>query len=383
MTLLKLIMHFLWFGLCYGKFLDKNVLKLEDFGGHGVDAVAISEKYIVFGSEFYGEGGEVVVCENEPGYKPIAKLAPPDVKAFDSFGFSVAVNNDFVIVGCRRCDDKFKNQGSVYIYKENKGDWTYQKLTANDGAKGDEFGGSVAINEGNELVVGAKNSDEIGKYSGIAYVYNFKKEWRLKQKLIPGDLLSHDFYGNAVSIANDYIAVSAQYSSALKPFVERAGNVYIFRRHADGIWVEDGKINSPNPEPYGGFGEAICIDADKVIVGTGTEDVETGNAYIFARINGQWRLESTLETIHTNKHAIFGSTVALHRNIAVVGTAYAFGDPYEQIGIGHVYKFVAGQWIEIQELNVYERNIVSSVAIYKGDAVAGCSNESYLFSKID
>ena len=45
------------------------------------------------------------------------------------------------------------------------------KLTADDGATLDNFGGSVAI-AGNTVVVGAKYDSDDGSYSGSAYVFS-------------------------------------------------------------------------------------------------------------------------------------------------------------------------------------------------------------------
>ncbi len=51
--------------------------------------------------------------------------------------------------------------------------WTLtQKLTASDGAAGDHFGVSVAI-QGYTLVVGSYNDDDFGADSGAAYVFQW------------------------------------------------------------------------------------------------------------------------------------------------------------------------------------------------------------------
>ena len=48
-------------------------------------------------------------------------------------------------------------------------DWTWEQLVATDGRKRDLFGSSVALNENNELVIGAS-----GRQGGKGAVYMFK-----------------------------------------------------------------------------------------------------------------------------------------------------------------------------------------------------------------
>jgi hypothetical protein len=64
-------------------------------------------------------------------------------------------------------------QGSTYVFNRQGADWIEtQKLTASDGAAGDFFGKSVAVN-GSTVVVSAIN-DTIGPIfsQGSVYVFN-------------------------------------------------------------------------------------------------------------------------------------------------------------------------------------------------------------------
>ena len=75
-------------------------------------------------------------------------------------------------------DDKGSDSGSAYVFtRATAGDlasgWTQvAKLTADDGAAGDDFGISVSI-DGNTVVVGARLDDtDKGSNSGSAYVFS-------------------------------------------------------------------------------------------------------------------------------------------------------------------------------------------------------------------
>jgi len=100
-----------------------------------------------------------------------AKLLDPDGAAYDYFGISVVVDDDTVVVGAFGDDDAGSASGSAYVFTRFDGVWSQQeKLTAPDGAIGDEFGVSVAL-AGDTAVVGAYGDDDQGSASGSASVF--------------------------------------------------------------------------------------------------------------------------------------------------------------------------------------------------------------------
>ena len=93
------------------------------------------------------------------------KLTSSDASPHDGFGMKVAIFNDFAIVSSPGDDDNGSNSGSAYIFERNGTNWIEQvKLTGNDAPPNDFFGESVSISD-NYAVVGASNNG----------VYVFKK----------------------------------------------------------------------------------------------------------------------------------------------------------------------------------------------------------------
>jgi hypothetical protein len=108
-----------------------------------------------------------------------ATLTASDGEAWDWFGESVAISGDTVVVGAE-FDYIGGNvdQGSAYVFVEPAGGWEgapteTAMLTARDGEAYDSFGCSVAIS-GDTVVVGAYR-DDIGANvdRGSAYVFAF------------------------------------------------------------------------------------------------------------------------------------------------------------------------------------------------------------------
>lgn len=97
------------------------------------------------------------------------KLIASDAAIFDNFGFSVAIDRSRVVVGSWLDDDAGSLSGSAYVFRrDDNGTRTFPdddfwveeaKLTASDGAAGDEFGKSVSI-DGDLIAVGAYEDDD-------------------------------------------------------------------------------------------------------------------------------------------------------------------------------------------------------------------------------
>ncbi len=121
-------------------------------------------------------------------WKEIQKLTASDAKAGDEFGHSVAMSGDgdFIAVGARRADiDGNTNQGAVYIFRRSDdhghfwkhriAEWEEKgRITAFNGAAGDEFGHSLAADD-HIIVVGATGVDLLEKDQGAAYVYRLRR----------------------------------------------------------------------------------------------------------------------------------------------------------------------------------------------------------------
>ena len=100
----------------------------------------------------------------------VDKLTADAAAAGDSFGWSVAIAGNTVVVGAYQ----YNNGGSgvAYVLRTTDGGATYgqvAKLTAADAAAYDSFGYSVAI-DGSTVVIGAFDNDGDGPGSAYAFM---------------------------------------------------------------------------------------------------------------------------------------------------------------------------------------------------------------------
>ena len=216
------------------------------------------------------------------------------------------------------------------------------KLTASDGAAGDQFGGSVSIG-GDWLVVGAQFDDEGGDYSGSAYVFRRDDNdtpsdvsddfWIQAAKLTPADASTGDNFGVAVSISGDRLVVGAQFDD---DGGGASGSAYVFRRDDNGtptdpnddLWVQEAKLTASDATSGELFGFSVSISADRAVVGA-YRGGSSGSAYVFRRDdNGTpsdpsddiWVQEAKLVPADRPPHWLdFGKSVSMDGDWVVVG----------------------------------------------------------------
>ena len=100
-----------------------------------------------------------------------AKLLASDGAQNDNFGFSVSLSGDNAIIGAPWDDDNADASGSAYLFTRTGTTWTQQtKLLAKDSGTQDSFGTSVSLN-GDIILIGAQNDDDKEQDSGSAYVF--------------------------------------------------------------------------------------------------------------------------------------------------------------------------------------------------------------------
>ena len=142
----------------------------DDFFGTKVD---FKDDLITVGATGNNGFGAVYLFEKPGAGWPAtmtetAKLTAADAQVGDSFGHSISLFEDVLLIGAPDSDSE---RGSAYIFT-NDGGWTEsEKLTASDGIEGDEFGSSVFASDGRFLVGSTKHT---GDFTESGAVYSFQ-----------------------------------------------------------------------------------------------------------------------------------------------------------------------------------------------------------------
>jgi hypothetical protein len=202
---------------------------------------------------------------------------------YDFFGYALAMDTNFAVVGAYHEDNVEANEGKVYIFKHWSGILadTLQNPNGYNTAANDQFGKAVAIS-GNYILVGAPGeADAGGNGSGKAYIFKTLGNWEDTTLLHTLDNpsphgTSGSYFGWSVAISGNYAVVGAL-NALSEDGSMYSGKAYIFD-------VTTGELLHAldNPNPYGTsatdqFGSAVAISGNSVVISARLEDDAGGN----------------------------------------------------------------------------------------------------------
>jgi len=116
-----------------------------------------------------------------------------------------------------------------------------------------------------------------------------------------------------------------------------------------------------------GFGHAVAIEADHLLVGSLREEI-ANSAYVFQRSGDEWTLSQTLRGRGSPNR--FGSAVAVVGNTALVGSGERFGE-----GGFYTYEYDGATWQEMSLTMGGVRFFANSVSMDGNSALIGSMYE--------
>ena len=196
----------------------------------------------------------------------------------DSFGYDLALSQDFLVVGAPHASVAENVQGLVYVFKkDDNGTWdqTPYTISADFLSDGDQFGHKVEIS-GNLVFVGAKYGDDDARTDiGSAYVFEFDgNNWIEKAKLVPPNEFTSQVFSDDLAVFDDFVVIgSTGIGSGVVSYVFEMGESTV-------DWnlisvLENNETNVTNPS-YA----SIDIAAGRIVVGMpeDSSSVESGGS---------------------------------------------------------------------------------------------------------
>jgi hypothetical protein len=323
-------------------------------------------------------GGAVYVFERtDTGWVEVQQLNATDSPDGADFGSSIAIEGDTALIGADRTtltDDGQRHQGAAYIFRKGTdGLWTQtQMLTASDFGAEAQFGNAVAVS-GDTALIGAYNStiDE-NSYQGAAYVFTRSgTTWTETQKLVADDGIGGDDFGNAVALDGNRALVAAEYGSGI---AAQSGTVYAFE-NASGVWNQTVKIIADDGVFFDTFGYAIALAGDTALITAPYAQVGDnfgqGAVYVFDLAAGG---ESQVQKLVANDGAAsdaLGASISLDGDTVLVGASSAL----EYAGEAYLFANAGGTWSELGQLSgsdeVSGDNVGYAVALSGTTAIVG------------
>ncbi|MEP7339007.1 MAG: hypothetical protein ABI977_14830 [Acidobacteriota bacterium] len=294
-------------------------------------------------------------------------LKASNIDSEDSFGNSLAVSGDTVVIGAVAEDSNATgingNQGNnsaaaagaAYVFVRSGTTWTQQAyLKASNNQAGDQFGYSVAIS-GDTIVVGSRDessnatgvngnqNDNSASAAGAAYVFvRNGTTWTQQAYLKASNTGTNDQFGSAVVLSGNTIVVGAplEDSAAIEVngdgddnSAENAGAAYVFVR--DGTaWTQQAYLKASNTMVDYQFGQALALSGNTIVVGSPFESsnatgingdqndisaFDAGAAYVFVRSGTMWTQQAYIKASNTDESDQFGKAVVLSSDTLVIG----------------------------------------------------------------
>ncbi len=237
--------------------------------------------------------------------------------ASDHFGAAVALSADGNVAlvgayGVTVAESTFR--GAALMFRRSAGAWTQRsRLTADDGAAGDEFGISVALSgDAGTALLGANGARISGKSSrGAAYVFaGTEDSWSQQAKLASTTGAANDKFGSSVSLAGDGNMALVGAPQAY-PW-DSLSAAYVFAKTGT-TWAQQAKLVSSDLGGDDYFGSAVALSADGLgaLVGSWNNGSGKGAGYLFGRNGTNWTQQAKLTASDGVANDHFGTAVSL------------------------------------------------------------------------
>ncbi|CAM8671775.1 FG-GAP repeat [Comamonadaceae bacterium] len=312
-------------------------------------------------------------------WAPQAYAKASNAAASDSFGTSVAISDDTMVVGApgedsnqttitngstASTDNSASSAGAAYVFVRSGSAWIQQAyLKAPNAGVSDNFGSSIAIS-GDTVVVGAPleesnqttitngstaSTDNSASSAGAAYVFvRSGNTWSQQAYLKAPNAEALDNFGSSIAISGDTVVVGAELEASNQTTITNgstastdnsassAGAAYVFVRSGS-TWSQQAYLKASNAGGGDFFAASIAISGDTIVVGANAEDssqttitngtaasadntgTDAGAAYVFVRSGSTWSQQAYLKAPNAQATDRFGTSVGISGDTIVVG----------------------------------------------------------------
>ena len=286
--------------------------------------IAVVTAIADFPMGIFAAGSAYVFERSGATWVETTKLFANDASPEDHFGQAVAISGNRIVFGVPHDDPAGSGSGSAYVFEKTGGVWAQTaKLTPNGLAPADTFGFSVAI-EGDTIVVGSLGDEGPSGEgnTGSAYVFEFSMgSWIEKQKLIPSDPAWDQSFGASVSVSGATLLVGAGTDSTSG---SNSGSVYAFEKQGS-VWTQVQELLAIDANPGNVFGYFHTHVGNVAIIGSiGDSDTSftCGSAYEFRRVGSTWTQTGKMLAADGFQGGVLGRSVAITGLTAIAGAPF-------------------------------------------------------------
>jgi len=296
------------------------------------DSVAISGDTIVVGAPYYTPNAAYVFVRPASGWVDMTETAKLTAPNTTFFGRSVATNGNTVVIGSP------SQNGAAYLFLKPESGWKTTssfnaELTPSDGSN--DFGSAISLG-GNTVVVG---STLASNGQGAAYVFvkpksgwtNMTQTAELTSSV--GQTYVGEEFGSSVSISSNTVLVGAPYAVLRNGKTKYLGAAFLFEEPSGG-WVNMTETayffttRGPGRRSY--LGASVAATGNTIFVGAARLGAQQeGAILIFEKRAGGWKTTSRFDATLTVSGTIgLGYALNVGRDIVIVGAPVSPGAAY-------------------------------------------------------
>lgn len=291
-------------------------------------SVLIEDNYLYIGAIWDNNyrGSVYIYHKSDNNWQFKLKLQSPFQLSSARFGASIAKLKDYLFIGAFRDTSYSLTKGTVYIFKIFEDNLVFhQRLVPQGGSQFADFGSSIAVNE-NYLIIGAPGETGIDSQRGAAYLYKLEDDYyNFQYKIQESDIHQNHLFGFSVCLINDYIFVGAPQADDAGKY---SGAVYFYKIQNDSVELLK-KVLGSNVSSNHIFGVSLAADLNFLSIGASGNIISQkypGGVYIY-EVNKDSISEKYFITPDIDSTIYFGSSIKLCGDSLLVG---ALGD----IGVG-------------------------------------------------
>lgn len=324
-----------------------------------------------------GQGAAYVPVRSGGAWTQQQRLTASDGASYDYFGYSVSVSGDTAVIGAwNKTIDSHQQQGAAYVFVRGGGVWTQQQeLIASDAELDDGFGWSVSVS-GDTAVIGTPGKNGA---QGAAYVFvRSGGAWSQQQELTASDGAALDYFGYSVALSGGTVLIGAFNKNGSQ------GAAYVFA-FSGGTWSQQQELTASDGAAGDSFGFSVAMSGNTAVIGAPSRNRSQGAAYGFV-FSGTWGQQQELTASDGAVGDSFGDSVSVSGATAVIAAYHK--NNYQ--GAAYLFALNGGAWVQTQELTASDgaANDVfgSSVSVSGDTAVVGAAGEntaqgcSYVFA---
>ncbi len=327
-----------------GEFEQTQILAGDDTGfldSFGY-SVALQGERLVVGARYHIVGGLVnagsayIFERGTDGlFVQVSQLVAPSPALDEAFGWSIDLDGDRIVVGARNGN---AGAGAAYVYvRASNGSWSHESTLSGGGIDaGDEFAKSVSI-VGDRVACGApyyaagcSGSNRCGS------VFIFERDgstWDEVHRLTPNDLANEDYFGYAVDLADGRLLATSVYDDDMGP---QSGSGYIFEHDGSDL-AQTAKLVAPDGQWNDFMGMCGQLEGDRVVMGGWYGNDGRGAAWLFEHDGADWAFLSEAWASDGENYDIFGRAVSMDGDTLMVGADWADVDGVADAGAVYVY----------------------------------------------